>query len=155
MGCSASRRAIQDESSQGMQHIALEEVAIESVPADCKTMGEIMFRGNTVTSGYLKDFEATKEAFCGGWFRSRDLAVKHPDGYMEVKDRSKDIIISGGENISTVEVETVLVSHMAVLEVEIVARPDNHWGQTPCAFLKLKEVFDVDAQEIIKFSRDH
>ncbi|KAK2656878.1 hypothetical protein Ddye_009930 [Dipteronia dyeriana] len=146
---------------QGMQHIALEEVDIkdpvtmESVPADCKTMGEIMFRGNTVMSGYLKDLEATEEAFRGGWFRSGDLAVKHPDGYMEVKDRSKDIIISGGENISTVEVETVLYSHPAVLEVAVVARPDNHWGQTPCAFVKLKEGFVVDAQEIIKFSRAH
>ncbi|TXG59892.1 hypothetical protein EZV62_014465 [Acer yangbiense] len=82
-------------------------------------------------SGYLKDLEATEEAFHGGWFRSGDLAVKHPDGYMEVKDRSKDIKISGGENISTVEVETVLFSHPAVLEVAVVARPDNHWGQTP------------------------
>ncbi|KAL5752362.1 hypothetical protein ACOSP7_022547 [Xanthoceras sorbifolium] len=145
---------------QGMQHIALEEVDIrdpvtmKSVPADGKTMGEIMFRGNTVMSGYLKDLEATEEAFRGGWFKSGDLAVKHPDGYIEVKDRLKDIIISGGENISTVEVETVLFGHPAVLEVAVVARPDTHWGQTPCAFVKLKEGFDVDAQEIIKFCRD-
>ncbi|XVF59879.1 hypothetical protein PTKIN_Ptkin07bG0311300 [Pterospermum kingtungense] len=146
---------------QGMQHIGLEEVDIrdpvtmESVPADGKTMGEIMFRGNTVMSGYFKDLQATEEAFRGGWFRSGDLAVKHPDGYIEVKDRLKDIIISGGENISTVEVETVLYRHPAVLEVAVVARPDNHWGQTPCAFVKLKEGFDVDAQELIKFCRDH
>ncbi|CBI38408.3 unnamed protein product, partial [Vitis vinifera] len=114
-----------------------------------------MFRGNTVMSGYLKDEKATEEAFRGGWFRSGDLAVKHPDGYIEMKDRLKDIIISGGENISTVEVETVLYNHPAILEAAVVARPDNHWGQTPCAFVKLKEGFDVDAQEILKFCRDH
>ncbi|XVE99991.1 hypothetical protein REPUB_Repub03eG0248100 [Reevesia pubescens] len=146
---------------QGMQHIGLEEVDIkdsvtmQSVPADGKTMGEVMFRGNTVMSGYLRDLKATEEAFSGGWFRSGDLAVKHPDGYIEVKDRSKDIIISGGENISTVEVETVLYNHPAVLEAAVVARPDNHWGQTPCAFVKLKEGFEVDAQQLIQFYRDH
>ncbi|OMO83470.1 AMP-dependent synthetase/ligase [Corchorus olitorius] len=146
---------------QGMQHVGLEEVDIRDpvtskpVPADGKTMGEIMFRGNTVMSGYFKDLQATEEAFSGGWFRSGDLAVKHPDGYIEIKDRLKDIIISGGENISTVEVETVLYSHPAVLEAAVVARPDNHWGQTPCAFVKLKEGFDVDAQELIRFCRDN
>ncbi|KAM4118578.1 hypothetical protein ACB094_02G214000 [Castanea mollissima] len=146
---------------QGVQHPGLEEVDVKdpvtmaSVPADGKTMGEIMFRGNTVMSGYLKDLKATEEAFSGGWFRSGDLAVKHPDNYIEVKDRSKDVIISGGENISTVEVETVLFGHPAVLEAAVVARPDNHWGQTPCAFVKLKEGYDVDSQEIIKFCRDH
>lgn len=146
---------------QGVQHLGLEEVDIKdpvtmkSVTADGKTMGEVMFRGNTVMSGYLKDEKATEEAFRGGWFRSGDLAVKHPDGYIEMKDRLKDIIISGGENISTVEVETVLYNHPAILEAAVVARPDNHWGQTPCAFVKLKEGFDVDAQEILKFCRDH
>ncbi|GMI68249.1 hypothetical protein like AT2G17650 [Hibiscus trionum] len=146
---------------QGMQHLGLEEVDIidpvtmESVPADGKTMGEVMFRGNTVMSGYFKDLQATEEAFRGGWFRSGDLAVKHQDGYMEIKDRLKDIIISGGENISTVEVEMVLSGHQAVLEAAVVARPDNHWGQTPCAFVKLKEGFDVNAQELIRFCRDH
>ncbi|PSS29950.1 Acyl-activating enzyme like [Actinidia chinensis var. chinensis] len=146
---------------QGVQHLGLEEVDIKdpitmnSVPADGKTIGEVMFRGNTVMSGYLRDLEATEAAFRGGWFRSGDLGVKHPDGYIEVKDRSKDIIISGGENISSVEVETVLFSHPAVLEAAVVARPDNHWGQTPCAFVKLKEGFDVDAQEIIEFCRKH
>ncbi|KAL6345283.1 hypothetical protein AAG906_015766 [Vitis piasezkii] len=146
---------------QGVQHLGLEEVDIKdpvtmkSVAADGKTMGEVMFRGNTVMSGYLKDEKATEEAFRGGWFRSGDLAVKHPDGYIEMKDRLKDIIISGGENISTVEVETVLYNHPAILEAAVVARPDNHWGQTPCAFVKLKEGFDVDAQEILKFCRDH
>ncbi|KAM3252145.1 hypothetical protein T459_06181 [Capsicum annuum] len=118
-------------------------------------MGEIVFRGNTVMSGYLND-EATKDAFKGGWFHTGDLAVKHPDGYIEVKDRLKDIIISGGENISTVEVETVLYSHPAVVEAAVVARPDNHWGQTPCAFVKLKDGSNnVNDQEIINFCRDN
>ncbi|KAL9461852.1 hypothetical protein AB3S75_004783 [Citrus x aurantiifolia] len=148
-------------SRQGMHHLALEDVDIrdpvtmESVPADAKTIGEIMFRGHTVMSGYLKDLKATEEAFRGGWFHTGDLAVKHPDGYIEVKDRLKDVIISGGENISSVEVETVLFSHPAVLEASVVARPDDHWGQTPCAFVKLKEGYSADAQEIIKFCRDH
>ncbi|XP_057964649.1 butanoate--CoA ligase AAE1-like [Malania oleifera] len=146
---------------QGVHHLCLEEVDIkdpasmESVPSDGKTMGEVMFRGNTVMSGYLKDLKATEEAFRGGWFRSGDLAVKHSDGYIEVKDRLKDIIISGGENISTVEIETVIFSHPAVLEAAVVARPDDHWGQTPCAFVKLKDGFTVDAEDIIKFCRDH
>ncbi|KAF3440860.1 hypothetical protein FNV43_RR19146 [Rhamnella rubrinervis] len=146
---------------QGVQHLGLEEVDIKnpetmgSVPADGKTMGEIMFRGNTVMSGYLRDIKTTEEAFKGGWFRSGDLAVKHHDNYIEVKDRLKDIIISGGENISTVEVETVLFSHPAVLEAAVVGRPDEHWGQTPCAFVKLKEGFDVNDHEIIQFCREH
>ncbi|XP_009772939.1 isovalerate--CoA ligase AAE2-like [Nicotiana sylvestris] len=146
---------------QGVQHLCLEEVDVkdsmtmEKVPADGKAIGEIMFRGNTVMSGYLKDTKATEEAFRGGWFHSGDLAVKHRDGYIEVKDRLKDIIISGGENISTVEVERVLYSHPAVLEAAVVARPDNHWGQTPCAFVKLKEGFSIGDQEIINFCRDN
>ncbi|KAE8693448.1 putative acyl-activating enzyme 2 [Hibiscus syriacus] len=145
---------------QGTQHLGLEDVDIldpitmESVPADGKTMGEVMFRGNTVMSGYFKDLQATEEAFKGGWFRSGDLAVKHPDGYRN-KGRLKDIIISGGENISTVEVEMVFYGHPEVLEAAVVARPDNHWGQTPCAFVKLKEGSCVDAQELIRFCRDH
>lgn len=145
---------------QGVEHYALEEVDVKdpvtmkSVPGDGATMGEIMFRGNTVMSGYLKDVKATEEAFGGGWFRSGDLAVKHSDGYIEVKDRLKDIVISGGENISTVEVETVLYRHPAVLEAAVVARPDNHWGQTPCAFVKLKDGFELTSQEIINFCRE-
>ncbi|KAK4348008.1 hypothetical protein RND71_034347 [Anisodus tanguticus] len=141
---------------QGVQHLCVEEVDVrnsvttEKVPADGVTMGEIMVRGNTVMSRYLKDVKATEEVFRGGWFHSGDLVVKHTDGYIEVKDRLKDIIISGGENISTVEVERTLYSHThpAVLEAAVVARPENHWGQTPCAFVKLKEGFDVSAQEI-------
>lgn len=145
---------------QGVEHYCLEEVDVrdsttmESVPADGVTMGEIMFRGNTVMSGYLNDAKATEEAFAGGWFRSGDLAVKHEDGYIEVKDRLKDIVISGGENVSTVEVETVLYRHPAVLETAVVARPDNHWGQTPCAFVKLKEGSNASSEDIISFCRD-
>lgn len=145
---------------QGVQHLGLEDVDVrdpvtmQSVPANGKTMGEIMFKGNTVMSGYLKDLNATKEAFKGGWFHSGDLAVKHPDEYIEVKDRLKDIIISGGENISTVEVETVLYSHPAILEAAVVARPDDHWGETPFAFVKLKDGLEASEQEIILFCRD-
>ncbi|PON82715.1 2,3-dihydroxybenzoate-AMP ligase [Trema orientale] len=146
---------------QGLRHLAMEEVDVkdpvtmESVPTDGKTMGEVMFRGNTVMIGYLKDLKATKEAFEGGWFHSGDLAVKHDDGYIQVKDRIKDIIISGALNISTVEVETVLYSHQAVLEAAVVGRPDDHWGETPCAFVTLKEGFDdVSAEEIIRYCRD-
>lgn len=148
-------------SRQGVEHFALEEVDVrdpatgESVPSDGKTVGEIMFRGNTVMSGYYKDVEATKEAFEGGWFRSGDLAVKHEDGYLEVKDRLKDVVISGGENVSTVEVETVLYRHPAVLEAAVVGRPDEHWGQTPCAFVKLKDGFEVSSEEIMEFCREN
>lgn len=145
---------------QGVEHYALEEVdvrdsvSMESVAADGATVGEIMFRGNSVMSGYLKDVKATEEAFRGGWFRSGDAGVKHEDGYIEVKDRLKDVVISGGENISTVEVETVLYRHPGVLEAAVVARPDNHWGQTPCAFVKLKDGFEVSCEEIMEFCRE-
>ncbi|KAF6172449.1 hypothetical protein GIB67_006962 [Kingdonia uniflora] len=146
-------------SRQGVQHLGLEvdikdPVTMKTVPSDAKTMGEVMFRGNTVMSGYLKDSKATEDAFSGGWFHSGDLGVKHPDGYIELKDRCKDVIISGGENISTIEVETVLYNHPAVFEAAVVARPDDHWGETPCAFVKLKDGCKVSAEEIIKFSQD-
>ncbi|XP_026402791.1 probable acyl-activating enzyme 1, peroxisomal [Papaver somniferum] len=147
-------------SRQGVQHLAMEDVDIKdpvtmkSVPADAKSMGEVMLRGNTVMSGYLKNSKATEEAFQGGWFRTGDLGVKHPDGYIELKDRSKDIIISGGENISTIEVESVLFSHPSILEAAVVGRPDEHWGETPCAFVKLKEGQNANVEEIIKFCRD-
>ncbi|KAL0432775.1 UNVERIFIED_CONTAM: putative acyl-activating enzyme 1, peroxisomal [Sesamum latifolium] len=127
---------------------------MQSVPPDAKTIGEVMFRGNTVMNGYLKDIKATQDAFRGGWFHSGDLGVKHPDGYIELKDRSKDIIISGGENISTIEVESVIFSHPAVLEAAVVGRPDDHWGETPCAFVKLKDGFSATAEDIIKYCRD-
>ncbi|KAJ4702270.1 putative AMP dependent ligase [Melia azedarach] len=147
-------------SRQGVHHLGMGEidikdsVSMESVPWDGKTMGEAMFRGNTVMNGYLKNLKATQEAFNGGWFRSGDLGVRHPDGYIELKDRSKDIIISGGENISTIEVESVLFSHPFVLEAAVVGRPDEHWGETPCAFVKLKDGCNASAEEIIKYCRD-
>ncbi|HEX5453472.1 MAG TPA: acyl-CoA synthetase [Stellaceae bacterium] len=123
------------------------------VPADGATMGEIFMRGNIVMKGYLKNPAATEEAFAGGWFHTGDLAVAHPDGYVEIRDRSKDIIISGGENISTIEVEGVLYRHPAVLEAAVVARPDPEWGETPCAFVTLKDGAQADAAGIIAFCR--
>lgn len=144
-------------SRQGVQHLGLEgldikdPVTMKSVPADAKTMGEVMFRGNTVMNGYLKDLKATQESFKGGWFRTGDLGVKHSDGYIELKDRSKDIIISGGENISSIELEGVIYSHPAVVEAAVVGRPDDYWGETPCAFVKLKEGHNATEEEIIQF----
>ncbi len=129
---------------------------MQPVPADAQTMGEVMFRGNIVMKGYLKNESATNEAFGGGWFHSGDLGVMHPDGYIQLKDRSKDIIISGGENISSIEVEDVLYRHPAVLEAAVVARPDDTWGETPCAFVSLKEsAANTTAEEIIAFCRDN
>jgi len=125
------------------------------VPQDGATMGEVFMRGNIVMKGYLKNPRATEEAFAGGWFHSGDLAVQHPDGYIEIKDRSKDIIISGGENISTIEVEDVLYRHPAVLEAAVVAKPDERWGETPCAFVTLKSSAAADAADIIAFCRSH
>ncbi|KAG7026710.1 putative acyl-activating enzyme 2 [Cucurbita argyrosperma subsp. argyrosperma] len=144
---------------QGVRHVGLHDVDVidpktmVGVPADGKTVGEIMFRGNTVMSGYLKNKKATEEAFKGGWFHSGDAGVKHPDHYIEVKDRLKDVIISGGENISSVEVETVLFGHPAVVEAAVVGRPDDHWGETPCAFVALKEGSNVTAQQLIEYCR--
>ncbi|XP_022769352.1 probable acyl-activating enzyme 1, peroxisomal [Durio zibethinus] len=146
---------------QGVNHLGIEEidvkdpVTMKSMPPDAKSIGEVMFRGNTVMNGYLKNVKATEDAFNGGWFRSGDLGVRHPDGYIELKDRSMDIIISGGENISSIEVESVLFSHPAVLEAAVVARPDDYWGETPCAFVKLKDGCNASAEEIIKYCRDN
>ena len=127
---------------------------LEPVPADGKTMGEVFFRGNVVMKGYLKNPKATEEAFAGGWFHSGDLGVLHNDGYLELKDRSKDIIISGGENISTIEIESVLYRHPSVLEAAVVARPDGKWGETPCAFVTLKDgAEEVSGADIIDFCR--
>jgi fatty-acyl-CoA synthase len=125
------------------------------VPADGVTMGEVFLRGNVVMKGYLKNPQATEAAFTGGWFHTGDLGVCHPDGYIELKDRSKDIIISGGENISTIEVESVLYRHPAVLEAAVVARPDEKWGETPCAFVTLKDGAAASADELIAFCREH
>jgi fatty-acyl-CoA synthase len=117
-------------------------------------MGEIFLRGNTVMMGYLKNPSATDAAFSGGWFHTGDLGVRHPDGYVEVKDRSKDVIISGGENISSLEVEEVLYRHPKVLEAAVVARPDETWGEHPCAFvLPRAEAADLTAEEVIAFCR--
>jgi fatty-acyl-CoA synthase len=123
------------------------------VPRDSETMGEIMFRGNITMKGYLKNPAATEEAFLGGWFHSGDLAVMHPDGYVKIKDRSKDVIISGGENISSQEVEDVLYGHPSVMLAAVVAQPDPKWGETPCAFIELKEGASASVEEIIEYCR--
>ncbi len=129
---------------QGVRYHALEDLTVmhsetmEKVEADGETLGEVMFRGNIVMKGYLKNPKATEEAFAGGWFHSGDLGVLHEDGYIQLKDRSKDIIISGGENISSIEVEDVLYKHPAVAAAAVVAMPDPKWGETPCAFVELR-----------------
>jgi len=128
---------------------------LQPVPADGETMGEILFRGNITMKGYLKNPKATEEAFKGGWYHTGDLAVVYPDGYAKIKDRSKDIIISGGENISTIEVEDALYSHPDVLEAAVVARPDERWGETPCAFVTLKEgARQIEAKDLIAYCRE-
>jgi fatty-acyl-CoA synthase len=145
---------------QGVRYVALEDLTVrdpetmEAVPADGETLGEVMFRGNVVMKGYLKNPDATAEAFSGGWFHSGDLGVLHPDGYIQLKDRSKDIIISGGENISSIEVEDVLFKHPQVIAAAVVARPDDKWGETPCAFVELKAGASVTAEELITFCRE-
>lgn len=133
----------------------LDPETMSPVPWDGETMGEIMFRGNITMKGYLKNPKATDAAFAGGWFHSGDLAVQYPDGYIKIKDRSKDIIISGGENISSIEVEDILYRHPAVLAAAVVAKPDVKWGETPCAFLELKSGVSVTAEEIITFCKSH
>ena len=145
---------------QGVRYVALEDLAVldpqtmQPVPADGETLGEVMFRGNVVMKGYLKNPEATAEALSGGWFHSGDLGVMHEDGYIQLKDRSKDIIISGGENISSIEVEDVLFKHRDVMAAAVVARPDDKWGETPCAFVELRPGASVGAEEIIEFCRE-
>lgn len=148
-------------SRQGVRYPMLEELIVadpetlQAVPHDGKTIGEILFRGNVVMKGYLKDRDASDEAFEGGWFHSGDLGVCHPDGYIEIRDRSKDIIISGGENISSIEIEKTLYRHPAVLEAAVAAMPDEKWGETPCAFVTLRDdAADTKEQEIIDFCRD-
>ena len=147
---------------QGVQYPTLEDMMVADslsllpVPKDGRTMGEVMLRGNTLMKGYLKNQEATEEAFDGNWFHTGDLAVWHPDGYMEVKDRMKDIIISGGENISSIEVEEVLYRHPAVMEASVVARPDEKWGETPCAFVTLRpNAGAVTAEALIQWCREN
>ena len=132
-------------SRQGVPYHMLEDLKIldpetmDAVKPDASQLGEVMFRGNIVMKGYLKNPKATEETFAGGWFHSGDLGVLYPDGYIQLKDRSKDIIISGGENISSIEIEDTLYRHPDVLEAAVVARPDNKWGETPCAFVTLKD----------------
>ncbi len=146
---------------QGVPYLVMQDLTVmdpetmQKTPADSESMGEVFMRGNNVMKGYLKNEKATKEAFLGGWFHTGDLGVMHPDGYIELKDRSKDIIISGGENISTIEVEGVLYQHPAVAEAAIVARPDEKWGETPCAFVSLKEEAEASEEELIQFCRDN
>ena len=146
---------------QGVRYVSLEDlnvidpVTMTPVPADGETLGEVMFRGNLVMKGYLKNQQATEEAMAGGWFHSGDLGVMHPDGYIQLKDRSKDIIISGGENISSIELEDVLYSHPAVQAVSVVAKEDDKWGETPCAFVELKPGKTATADELIAHCRQH
>jgi len=133
----------------------MEPLDMSEVPADAETMGEIMFRGNIVMKGYLKNDKATREAFAGGWFHTGDLAVMQPDGYVKIKDRSKDVIISGGENISSLEVEEVLYRHPAVLTAAVVAKPDEKWGEVPAAYIEVKEGADVSVESIVEHCRAH
>jgi fatty-acyl-CoA synthase len=146
---------------QGVRYHALDALSVmdpetmEPVPADDETLGEVMFRGNIVMKGYLKNPAATQESFEGGWFHSGDLGVMHADGYIQLKDRSKDIIISGGENISSIEVEDTLLKHPAIMFAAVVARPDHRWGETPCAFVERKPGFEqVTAAEIVAYCRE-
>jgi fatty-acyl-CoA synthase len=136
--------------------VVLDPETLRPVPRDGQTMGEIFFRGNITMKGYLKNPNATEEAFAGGWYHTGDLAVVDPDGYVKIRDRSKDIIISGGENIASLEVEEVLYRHPAVLEAAVVAKSDEKWGETPCAFVTLKgDAGNVTAEEIIVFCRKY
>jgi fatty-acyl-CoA synthase len=147
---------------QGVRYHMLEAIdvmdpeSMQSVPPDGETMGEVMFKGNVVMKGYLKNPQTTEQAFAGGWFHSGDLGVMHPDGYIELRDRSKDIIISGGENISSIEVEGILYDHPVVLAAAVVAKPDEKWGETPCAFIELKDdAGAISEDEIIAHCRDN
>ena len=146
---------------QGVRYPVLEALDVldpetmQRVPRDGETLGEVMFRGNVVMKGYLKNKSSTEAAFAGGWFHSGDLGVVHPDGYIQLKDRSKDIIISGGENISSIEVEDALYKHPAVAVVGVVAKLDEKWGETPCAFVELKPGADATADELIAWCRSH
>jgi fatty-acyl-CoA synthase len=144
---------------QGVRYPVLEGLMVADprtlarVPSDGETIGEVFMRGHIVMKGYLRNPKATRAAFRGGWFHTGDLGVMHPDGYLELKDRSKDIIISGGENISTIEVENALYRHKDILEAAIVAKPDPTWGETPCAFVTLKPGAEISADEVIAFCR--
>jgi fatty-acyl-CoA synthase len=148
-------------SRQGVPYHVLDDlmiadpVTMRPIPKDAETMGEVMMRGNIVMKGYLKNPNASKESFADGWFHTGDLGVWHPDGYIALKDRSKDVIISGGENISTIEIEETLYTHPSILEAAVVGKPDDHWGETPCAFAVLKEGAEATEDEIINFCRQN
>ncbi len=156
----ADERAIK-KARQGVRYGALEGLAVldpitmEPVPADGETLGEVMMRGNAVMKGYLRNKKATDEAFAGGWFHTGDLGVMYPDGYIQLKDRSKDIIISGGENISSIEVEDVLYKHPAISVAAVVAKPDEKWGETPCAFVELRPGMSLTVDEVIAWCKSH
>lgn len=160
MELDSQQRAMRN-SRQGVRYhlerdvCVLDPATMQPVPADGQTVGEIMFRGNIVMKGYLKNPGATQEAFAEGWFHSGDLAVTHPDGYIQIKDRSKDIIISGGENISSIEVEDVLYGHPDVLNAAVVARPDEKWGEVPCAFVELKPGAVTSPEDLIAYCQQH
>ncbi|HVY00681.1 MAG TPA: acyl-CoA synthetase [Pseudorhodoplanes sp.] len=151
----------QKKARQGVRYLPLEALEVmdpetmKPVPRDGETLGEVMFRGNVVMKGYLRNKAATDKAFAGGWFHSGDLGVMHPDGYIQLKDRSKDIIISGGENISSIEVEDALYKHPAVQAAAVVAKPDEKWGETPCAFVELKPGKSATTDELVKWCRDN
>jgi fatty-acyl-CoA synthase len=155
----ASAEQAAKKARQGVRYGALEDLDVidpetmQPMPRDGQTMGEVMFRGNIVMKGYLKNKSASEKAFAGGWFHSGDLGVRHPDGYIQLKDRSKDIIISGGENISSIEVEDALYKHPAVQAAAVVARPDDKWGETPCAFIELKPGAKATPDELIAHCR--
>jgi fatty-acyl-CoA synthase len=146
---------------QGVRYVPLEALDVldpetmQPVPRDGETLGEVMFRGNVVMKGYLKNKASTEKAFEGGWFHSGDLGVMHPDGYVQLKDRSKDIIISGGENISSIEVEDALYKHPAVQAAAVVAKPDEKWGETPCAFVELKPGKDATPEELVAWCKQN
>jgi fatty-acyl-CoA synthase len=146
---------------QGVRYVPLEALDVldpetmRPVPRDGETIGEVMFRGNVVMKGYLKNRTATQKEFAGGWFHSGDLGVMYPDGYVQLKDRSKDIIISGGENISSIEVEEALYKHPAVQAAAVVAKPDDRWGETPCAFVELKPGIEATTDELVAWCRKH
>jgi fatty-acyl-CoA synthase len=147
-------------SRQGVRYLPLEHLDVldpdtmQPVPHDGKTMGEVMFRGNVVMKGYFRNPTATQAAFQGGWFHSGDLGVRHPDGYIQLKDRSKDVIISGGENISSIEVEDALYQHPDVQVVAVVARPDDKWGETPCAFVERVAGSTVSQEDLNQWCRE-
>lgn len=159
-GLSADDKA-QKQARQGIRYAALEDLTVldpetmSVVPADGETLGEVMFRGNIVMKGYLKNEQETSNSFSGGWFHSGDLGVIHPDGYIQLKDRSKDIIISGGENISSIEVEDTIYKHPQVMAVAVVAKPDDKWGEVPIAYVELKSDASLQAEDIIEFCREN